>query len=292
MSVSAKLIRDLRQRTGAGMLDCKKVLDETHGDIEKAVIQMRKKGLANATKKAGRLTAEGVIAIRSQDQTHVMLEVNSETDFVARDSYFLAFVDKALGLLLVNECADVDALLAMEYEGKSLEEHRQELVSRVGENITMRRFHRVSTLGTELLVATYVHSHRIGVLVSLAGGDSELGKDIAMHIAASNVLAITEEQLPQAILEKEREIFLAQEKDNGKPAEITEKIVQGRLDKFIRQVVLLRQVFVKNPDITIADLLGNSSAEVTGFHRYELGEGIARSENNFVDEVMAQAQKN
>ncbi len=289
MQISAQLIKDLRQRTGAGMLDCKKALQQTAGDIELAIVEMRKRGMASASEKAGRIAAQGVVTIRNNEQACVMLEVNCETDFVARDDSFSSYVGLLANTALINECADIETLLACETGGSTLEEQRLELVSRIGENIIVRRLQR---LRTERHVGRYVHADRIGVLVELEGGDVALAKDLAMHIAASKPLCVAEKDLPRDILDKERAIYAEQEADNGKPPEITEKIVAGRLRKFIAGHTLLGQKFVKDEDLDVEALLRSSNAGVLRFYRFELGEGLQRHEGNFVEEVMAQANRN
>lgn len=291
MQVTASMVKELRERTGAGMMDCKKALQEAGGDIDTAIEAMRKSGLAKAAKKAGRIAAEGVIKITAGENGEVLiLEVNCETDFVAKDENFQAFTDAIAAIILNKKPADVDALAALPYDssGQSVEEARGQLVAKIGENISVRRFTLVKPEGGEL--GTYTHGNRIGVVVDLTSGDAELAKDIAMHIAASRPICVTEAQVPQETLEKEREIFMAQAQESGKPAEIVEKMVTGRINKFIKEVALVGQPFVKDPDQTVGKLLQSKNASVNSFVRFEVGEGIEKREDNFVDEVMAQAK--
>jgi len=289
MVITAALVKELRERTGAGMMECKKALELADGNIEAAIEAMRKSGQARAAKKASRVAAEGIIVVKSSEdgKTAAMLEVNCETDFVARDANFILFANNAASVALNTQAASVEALSLAKYaEGKTVAEAREDLVAKLGENINIRR---VALLHASGMVGSYVHSNnRIGVIVSLSVASKELGKDIAMHIAASKPMAITPDELPQELLAKEKEIYLAQVKDSGKPEAIIEKMVSGRLQKFINESVLLQQPFVKDPDTTIVALLQRQSAKVEAFVRYEVGEGIEKKETDFAEEVKAQ----
>jgi len=290
MAITAALVKDLRERTGVGMMECKKALVETDGDIEAAIEMMRKSGAAKAEKKAGRIAAEGVIVIESDasGKNAVMVEVNAETDFVTKDDNFKSFA-KAVGQRVLNsDVADVEALMNLplhEGEDTTIEEARQALITKVGENMNVRRFIRVKTDG---IVAGYSHGARIGVLVDIQGGDADLGKDIAMHVAATNPVCTTEADVPQELLAKERDIIEVQAKDSGKPENIIEKMVEGRIRKYLAEITLVGQPFVKDPDVTIAKLLSNNNATVTSFTRFEVGEGMEKKQENFADEVAAQ----
>jgi elongation factor Ts len=293
MAITAALVKELRERTGAGMMECKKALVETDGDIDAAIEAMRKSGQAKAAKKAARTAAEGVVAMGIADDAKrgVMVEVNCETDFVAKDANFSAFADGAAARALAGDAADVDALASMPLaaggEG-SIAQAREALVAKIGENIQLRRLVRFDDAQGEIY--SYRHGVRIGVLVELRGGDPVLGKDIAMHIAASNPMCVSAEQVPAATLEKEKDIFRAQALESGKPANIVDKIIAGRVGKYLEEVTLLGQAFVKDPDVTVEKLLEQSGAEVLRFARLEVGEGIEKKEENFADEVMAQVR--
>jgi len=278
-------------RTGAGMMECKKMLTETGGDIETAIEEMRKRGAAQADKKAGRVAAEGTIVTLTDGAKGVAVEVNSETDFSAKDEFFVAFANKVAQATLANTPADLDALLASSVEsGETVEEARQALIQKIGENITVRRFEIVEA-GEGESIGAYQHGNKISVLVRLASGSEELAKDVAMHIAASKPVCISSDEVPAELLEKEREIFAAQAAESGKPAEIMEKMVEGRIRKYLNEVTLLGQSFVKDPDVTIEKLLKSAGAQAKQFVRYEVGEGIEKKEDDFVSEVMAQAGK-
>lgn len=293
MQITASMVKELRERTGAGMMDCKKALQEADGEIEAAIEAMRKSGVAKAAKKAGRIAAEGIIAIKQNDDNTeaVLLEVNSETDFVAKDENFLAFVDLVINATLANKPADIEALNELSVAGdteQSVENARLQLVSKVGENISLRRIERIKAEGGNM--GAYLHGSRIGVLVDLEGGSTDLAKDVAMHIAASRPICIAETDVPEEILNKEREIFVAQAEESGKPAEIIEKMVAGRIKKYFKEVTLLGQPFVKDPDQSIEGLLKDNKATIKRFVRFEVGEGIEKKQDNFVEEVMAQAK--
>jgi elongation factor Ts len=290
MEITAGLVKELRERTGAGMMDCKKALQEADGDIEAAIEAMRKAGTAKAAKKAGRIAAEGVIVHRGAPGGGVLLEVNCETDFVAKDSNFLSFAQSAAESALSRKPRDVEALLAMPLGGgtSTVEEARQELVAKLGENIGVRRLVRVDADGGRL--GAYVHGGRIGVLVLMSGGDDELARDVAMHVAASRPTCIAESEVPAELLRQEREIFAAQAAESGKPPEIVEKMVQGRLAKFVKEITLLGQPFVKDTEVTVGALLQKRGAGVKRFERIEVGEGMEKKVDNFAAEVMAQAK--
>lgn len=290
MAITAALVKELRERTGAGMMECKKALVEMNGDIDAAIEHMRKTGMAKADKKAGRAAAEGLVAIKTSAdaKTAAIVEVNCETDFVAKDDNFQKFVEAIVDCALANKPADLDALLALPIPGAaSIEEARKTLIAKIGENMNVRRFQIISAKGA---LATYMHGTRIGVVVDLEGGNEDLGKDIAMHIAASRPICVDETGVSKETIEKEKEIYTAQAQESGKPAEIIEKMVQGRIQKFLKEVTLLGQPFVKDPDQTVEKLLKAANAKVAGFVRFEVGEGIEKKSENFAEEVMAQAR--
>ncbi|MBI3771214.1 MAG: elongation factor Ts [Gammaproteobacteria bacterium] len=292
MSISAAMVKELRERTNAGMMECKKALTETNGDIEAAVELMRKSGAAKADKKAGRIAAEGIIAMEvgAGNKSAVLVEVNSETDFVAKGDDFRGFAAAVAHQVLAGKPADLNALMALPVEKGSdatIETRRRDLISKIGENVNVRRFARYETDG---VVGAYLHGNRIGVLVEMKGGDAELAKDIAMHIAASRPVCVSSEQVPAELIAKEKEIFAAQAAESGKPADIIEKMVLGRVAKYLKEVTLLGQPFVKNPEVMVEKLLAEKKATVLRFERIEVGEGIEKKEEDFVAEVMAQAK--
>ena len=287
MAVTAAMVKELRERSGAGMMECKKALVETSGDIEAAIEHLRKTGAAKAAKKAGRIAAEGAIVIAVDGGSAVMVEVNSETDFVANDENFSAFIKSVAAAALKNSIGDVAALSAAEVDGVTIEEMRTSLIAKVGENIGLRRVVHMDV--NEGLTESYLHGRRIGVLINITGGNAELARDLAMHIAASNPICVSESDVPEGLLLKEREIHLAQAMQSGKPADIVEKMVEGKLKKFIAEISLTGQPFVKDPEKTVAQLLGGAGAVVQSFVRFEVGEGIEKKEVNFADEVRAQA---
>ncbi len=293
MSITAAMVKELRERTGSGMMECKRALVDTNGDIEAAVEAMRKAGLAKADKKASRTAAEGTIAVAmGADAKQVaIVEVNCETDFVAKGDEFIEFAKAVAQTVFDSKAADLDALMASKLSGgsESVEDRRRALIAKLGENIGVRRFQLVSSNG---LVGNYTHGTRIGVLVDLDGGNAELAKDIAMHIAASKPQCVNSDQVPAELLEKEKEIFMAQAAESGKPANVIEKMVSGRIAKYLKEITLLGQPFVKNPDITVEQLLKDASAKCNGFVRYEVGEGIEKAVDNFAEEVMAQVRGN
>jgi len=287
MAVTAAMVKELRDRTGAGMMECKKALVETSGDIDAAVDYLRKSGLAQADKKASRVAAEGKIALSlSEDgKQAVMVEVNCETDFVAKDENFNSFAD-AVAATALSECpANVETLLVTRIGDETVEQARQTLVNKIGENIQVRRFAHVSTDGT---IGAYVHGGKIGVLVDLSGGDETLARDLAMHIAALNPEFVSDEDVPAEIIAREKDILVAQAESSGKPAEIIDKMVTGRLRKHLAGITLLGQTFVKNGDLTVGKLIKQNNASVNGFERLAVGEGIEKKESNFADEVMQQ----
>ncbi|APZ43237.1 translation elongation factor Ts [Acidihalobacter ferrooxydans] len=290
MQITASQVKELRERTGAGMMECKKALTEAGGDMEAAIEAMRKSGAAKAVKKAGRLAAEGQVVIAMSDDggTAVLVEINCETDFVGKDENFEKFADAVAQCALRDAPADVAALMALDAAGKPLETAREELVTKVGENVQVRRFERVQMQGDCL--GSYRHGVRIGVLVDLAGGDEELARDLSMHIAASRPVCIDEAQVAPELIDKEREIFSAQALESGKPPQIVEKMVEGRIKKFLGEITLLGQPFVKQPDMTVAQLLKEKGASVKRFVRFEVGEGIEKKTENFAEEVMAQVK--
>jgi elongation factor Ts len=292
MAISAALVKELRERTGAGMMECKKALVEMDGDIEAAAEHMRKTGMAKADKKAGRAAAEGLVVIKTSDdgKTAAIVEVNCETDFVAKDDNFRNFVEAVADKVLTAQPADLDALLALPLsEGLSVEESRKALIARIGENMNVRRFTLINAKGS---LASYMHGTRIGVVVDLEGGSDELGKDLAMHIAASKPICVDESGVSQDVIAKEKEIYTAQAQESGKPADIIEKMVLGRVQKFLKEITLLGQPFVKDPDQTVEKLLKGANAKVASFVRYEVGEGLEKKSENFAEEVMAQVKGN
>lgn len=282
--MSAALVKELRERTGLGLLECKKALAACGGDIELAIEELRKSSGAKAAKKAGRTAADGVVAARvAADGSYaVVVEVNSETDFVARDAGFLAFVDKVLAAAFSARQTDVAALMSGD-----LETTREALVQKIGENIGVRRIDLLSADAG--VVGAYVHgNNRIAVLVALSAGDAELARDVAMHVAAANPQVVAPADMPADAIAKEREIYTAQAQDSGKPADIVEKMIGGRIKKFLAENSLIEQAFVKNPDITVGKLVAGAGATVTSFVRYEVGEGIVVDKVDFAEEVAAQ----
>ncbi len=291
-AVTAAMVKELRERTGLGMMECKKALVEADADIEKAIDDLRKSGQANAAKKAGRTAAEGAVVVATSDDNSraLMVEINSETDFVARDENFLGFANKVAQAALQAGATDAAEIAELKLEdGASVEEARQALVQKIGENIQVRRAVALNVEGG--VVASYVHGGKIGVLVSLSGGDTELGKDVAMHVAAVAPMVVKSDQVPAETLDKEREIIRAQPDMEGKPAEIVEKMVGGRINKFLKEVSLLDQPFVKDPNTSVGNLVKGAGAEVVAFERLVVGEGIEKEEVDFAAEVMAQAKR-
>ncbi len=290
MAITADVVKALRERTGAGMMECKKALVETGGDLDAAAEIMRKTGLAKADRKAARIAAEGmVVAARSADgRNAVLAEVNCETDFVAREQEFQSFASAVAAAALQASATTAEAAAALPLAGGStVEEIRRNLIARIGENITVRRLER---LAAPTVVGIYVHGTRIGTLVALKGGDAELAKELAMHVAASNPQYVAPGDVPESTLAKEREILAAQAAAAGKPAAIVDKMVDGRLRKYLAEICLTGQPFVKDPDTAVGKLLEAAGATVTGFLRYEVGEGIEKKQENFAEEVMAQVK--
>ena len=289
MAITASQVKDLRERTGAGMMECKRALVETDGDIETAIENMRKSGAAKADKKAGRIAAEGLLRVETSDdgKKAAIVEVNCETDFVTKGDDFPNFVAAVAKVTLDTQPADLDALLNTPMaDGTPVGESCKNLIAKIGENMNVRRFQLVEN--SDGIVANYLHGSRIGVVVSLTGGDEALARDVAMHIAATNPQAISADDIDPALIEKEKEIFTAQAKESGKPDNIIEKMITGRIAKFLKEVTLLGQPFVKDPDQTVEKLLKASDATVVSFARFEVGEGIEKKQENFADEVMGQ----
>ena len=290
MQITASMVKELRERTGSGMMECKKALQETEGDLETAIENMRKSGLAKADKKAGRVAAEGrvVIAISDDGKSAAVVEVNCETDFVSGGDDFLSFVTAIANTALANQPADVAALSEMKLDGsdETVEEARKAKIAKIGENMQLRRFELLTT--EEGRFGSYLHGARMGVLVEMVNGNDELIKDVAMHIAASNPMCVSEANVPTDVLEKEKDILRAQALESGKPADIVEKMLTGRVRKYLAEITLLGQSFVKDPDKTVETLLADAGATVNNFVRYEVGEGIEKKQENFADEVMAQ----
>lgn len=284
--ITAALVKELRERTGSGMMECKRALQETGGDIEAAVDLMRKAGQAKADKKASRIAAEGLIVVRQASGASAMVEVNCETDFVTKNEDFRAFADAVAAVALENNLADLDALLAAAMaNGQSVEQNRRECIAKIGENISVRRFARLAT--SSGVLGSYLHGTRIGVLVELEGGDTDLAKDIAMHIAASRPLCISADQVPADFLAREKDIYLAKAASSGKPANIIEKMVEGQVRKYLEEVTLIGQPFVKDPEQSVEKLLKAHKAKAIRFERFELGEGIEKKADNFAAEVAA-----
>jgi len=291
MAIEAALVKELRERTGAGMMDCKRALVEADGDLEQAGELLRKAGQAKADKKAARVAAEGLVLVKGSPdgRRHVIVEVNSETDFVAKDENFARFAETVAEAALASDSDNVAELMAANSGGKTLEARRQELVSKIGENVAVRRF---QVLRSDETVGSYSHMGRIGVLVELHGGDQILARDLAMQIAATSPRYVSADDVPEDELGKEREILAAQALQEGKPEHIVQKMVEGRLRKHLDEITLTGQPFVKDPDTTVASLLSTAGGSALGFVRYEVGEGIEKKEDAFVQEVMAQAFQN
>jgi elongation factor Ts len=287
MNITAESVRLLRERTGAGMMECKRALVETGGDLDAAAEWLRKSGLAKADKKAARIAAEGTVAIERAGPEAVLVEINCETDFVARSDEFQEFARDVASVALEHKPADLEALMAQKQGSGSLEERRRVLIAKIGEKISVRRFTRVSSPG---VLGAYLHGGRIGTLVALRGGDEDLARDLAMHVAATNPAYIDAAAVPAAVLDKERSILAEQTRAEKKPAEIIAKMVEGRLRKHLAEITLLGQPFVKDPDTSVEKLLKKSGATVVQFARYEVGAGIEKKQDDFVGEVMAQVK--
>jgi elongation factor Ts len=288
MDITPALVKELRERTGAGMMDCKKALVEAKGEIDLAADLLRKAGAAKADKKSGRVAAEGRVVVKSDGGRHVLIEVNSETDFVAKDDNFRAFAERLAEIVLAKRPSSVEELLRVGVDGRTVEELRLELVTKVGENISVRRFESIESNGN---MGTYVHGTRIGVLVELEGGTPELARDLAMQVASLAPRYVSNDEVPKDVLDKEREIILAQTAEEKKPPEIIAKMVEGKLRKFIDDITLTGQVFIKDDKKRVRDLLAAQKARAKTFRRYEVGEGIEKKSADFVAEVMAQAQQ-
>ncbi|HLV48552.1 MAG TPA: translation elongation factor Ts [Aliidiomarina sp.] len=285
MAITAAMVKELRERTGAGMMDCKKALEEANGDMELAIENMRKSGQAQAAKKAGRIAAEGIILTKAEGNVGTLVELNCETDFVARDASFLAFGDKIVNAAFANRENNVETLVGTSLGDATIEETRATLVTKIGENMNVRR---VTTIEAGDLVSTYVHGNRIGVAVAITGGNEELARDIAMHVAASAPQFVKPEDVDADVIAKERNIQIDIAMQSGKPKEIAEKMVEGRMKKFTGEISLTGQPFVKDPSKTVGELLKEAGADVVTFIRFEVGEGIERKEDDFAAEVQAQ----
>ncbi len=291
MTITAAQVKELRERTGLGMMECKGALSETQGDMNAAIDLLRKKAGSKVEKKAGRTASEGAIGMyASPDRKQaVMVEVNSETDFVAKGDEFQVFANAVAAAIAKHKPADVTAVADIKLDsGETVAKTREGLVAKLGENISVRRFVRLAAASGQ--VASYVHGRKIGVLVEMTGGDDALGRDIAMHIAASRPECVSREQVSAELIAKEKEIFIAQAAESGKPPEIIEKMVTGRINKYLGEITLLGQPFVKDPETTVEKLLKKANATVTSFTRYEVGEGIEKKSGDFAAEVMAQVK--
>ncbi len=284
------MVKELRERTGAGMMECKKALVASNGDVEVAIEEMRKSGAAKAAKKSGRVAAEGVVKIVIADdgKKATIIEINSETDFAAKDAQFLAFADKIAAHAAALGTENVEQLLASEIDGESVETIRTALIAKIGENIQIRRISQLTA--DQGVFGHYIHGVKIGVVVNVSTDNTDLAKDLAMHIAAVSPEYIAEKDVPADVIAKEKEILIAQVADSGKPPEIVEKMIGGRLRKFLAGITLYGQPFVKNPDMSVEKLLKSEGADVVSYARMEVGEGIEKKEDNFAEEVMAQAR--
>lgn len=291
MSISASMVKELRERTGAGMMECKKALTETSGDMDAAIEQLRISGLAKADKKSDNTAAEGAVSMKLSDDgsSFAIVEINSQTDFASKSEDFIGFVSEITDLVLTKQPADTAALADLPMpSGQSVADATKSLIAKIGENIQVRRFESRAAAGNN--IAQYSHGGRIGVICELEGGDEELARDVAMHIAASNPVCVSEEQVPAEVLDKEKKVLKAEAAESGKPEEIIEKMIQGRIKKFLAEITLVGQPFVKDPDQTVEKLVSSKGAKVLSFTRYEVGEGIEKKEENFADEVMAQVR--
>jgi elongation factor Ts len=290
MEITPAMVKDLRERTGAGMMDCKKALVETNGNADAAAEALRKAGQAKADKKASRVAAEGRVALKGSAQSgrHALVEVNSETDFVAKDDNFRGFVEQVTDAVLAQAPKTLEDLMRAKMGAQTVEEARLALVTKVGENISVRRF---EVLESKSHVGGYVHNGRIGVLVELEGGNAELARDLAMQVASLAPRYISGDEVPKDVLDKEREIILAQTAGEKKPPEIIAKMVEGRLRKFVDEITLTGQPFVKDQDKKVRDLLSAAKAKVKRFRRFEVGEGIEKKATDFAQEVMAQVSQ-
>ncbi|MGB5258254.1 MAG: translation elongation factor Ts [Woeseiaceae bacterium] len=287
MTVTASLVKELRERTGAGMMECKRALVETNGDLDAAAEALRKSGQAKADKKASRVAADGRVVIRANGSKAVIAEVNSETDFVAKDENFIGFAEAVADAALSSGVTDTNELANASIGDSTIEQARTELVQKVGENISVRRAEIIENDGP---IGYYAHGARIGAIVALQGGDEALARDIAMHVAAINPTCIDESGVPAETLEREKRIFTEQAKESGKPPEIIEKMIGGRISKFLKEITLIGQPFVKDDKQSVGQLLKSAGANVVSFTRFEVGEGIEKKTENFADEVMKQIE--
>ncbi len=288
MTISASMVKELRERTGAGMMECKKALVEAAGDLNAAAEVLRVSGQAKADKKSSRVAADGRVVVAHDGSSAIIVEINSETDFVAKDENFIAFTDAVAAAAMQANTTDVAELSNQKLaDGRTVEAARTELIAKVGEKISVRRIQRIESAG---VIASYTHGARIGTVVALDGGDEALARDIAMHVAATNPTCIDESGVPADTLESERRIETEKAQGSGKPAEIIEKMVTGRINKYLKEITLVGQPFVKDPDISVGKLLSNAGATVTSFVRFEVGEGIEKKVENFADEVMKQIE--
>ncbi len=287
MNITAEIVKQLRERTGAGMMECKKALVESGGDLDAAAELMRKQGLAKADKKSARIAAEGVVVVERGAAAAVLVEINCETDFVAREQDFREFASAVAAQALSARPASLEALLEARLGDETVDARRRALVAKIGENIGVRRF---AVIESPQHLGAYLHGTRIGALVAVKGGTAELAHDLAMHVAASNPKYLSVQQVPQEVMAKEREILTEQARGEGKPPEIVAKMVEGRLRKSLGELTLLGQPFVKDPDVTVEKLLKGAGAEVLAFERFEVGAGIEKKQENFVAEVMAQVK--
>jgi len=291
MAITAALVKELRERTQAGMMECKKALVETNGDIDAAAEYMRKAGLAKADKKSGRTAAEGLIVIKASadNKIAVIIEINCETDFVTKGDDFLNFTTEVAEMAIANQPDNIDALLSQNLaSGSTVADAAKALIAKIGENINVRRYQKIAS--SNGVVGSYLHGARIGVITELDSDNIGLAKDISMHIAASKPVCVSSDEVSQDIINKEKEIYTAQASESGKPAEIVEKMVTGRVAKFLKEITLLGQPYVKDPDTTVEKLLKQNNTNVLGFSRFEVGEGIEKKQENFAEEVMAQVK--
>mgnify|MGYP001165962685 FL=1 len=285
-NITAAMVKELRERTGSAMMDCKKALTETNGDMEAAIDLMRKNGLAKADKKSDRAAAEGLLLVRQNASKALILEVNCETDFVTKNEDFLKFANDAADIALNSDVTTVEELGAQALNGSTVDEVRKGLIAKIGENMNVRRLTVLNATG---ILGAYVHGGRIAAIVEVEGGDEDLAKDVAMHIAAANPTCISKDEVPAEMLDRERDIYSAQAAESGKPADIVEKMVEGRIRKYLEEVTLEGQAFIKDPDMSVGKLLKSKSAKVKAFVRFELGEGVEITTIDFATEVMAQA---
>ena len=282
-TISASQVKELREKTGLGLMDCKKALEEANGDLDLAIEELRKTSGLKASKKSGRSAADGLIAIKSNGKDYFMIEVNCETDFVARDDSYIKFTNETLNTFADNSDKSLEDLLA-----EGIEENREKLVQKLGENIVVRR---VAKTENSTITGSYLHSNnKIGCIIALEGGSEALANDIAMHAAATDPMAVSPDDIPEGVIAKEREIFKAQSEDSGKPPEIVEKMIEGKVSKFLSEVSLTEQDFVKDPNQKISNLLDDNGANILSFTRYEVGEGIEVEKVDFASEVMSQIE--